>query len=251
MGFFEVILSYPTIIYTILLGVGIVYWSLAIVGLVDFESGGPDLGIDLEPGISVESDIAIDQDISVDSGIPLDPGVSETSGGAGQSEGKVSALASVSTLASYLVALGLGGVPLSVVFSLLALFAWVISSIAALWTIAFLPSGLLRFIVGSGVLIGAFVFAIPAAAVCVRPMRRFFVTHNAISNIALIGQECVVLTGSVDEKFGRAEVPARGAGYHIRVVADTPNNLKRGDTAFIMDYDEAARIYRIVEKRSF
>lgn len=220
MDFFEAILSYPTIVYTALLGVGLVYWLLAIVGLVDFESGGPDLDIDLEPGTSV-TDIDVDEP------------------------------ANVSTLAGYLVALGLGGVPFSVVISLLALFAWVISSIAAIWALAFFPDGLLRFVVASAVLVGALALAIPAAATCVRPMRRLFVTHNAISNVSLIGQECVVLTGSVDEKFGRAEVAARGAGYHIHVIADTPNNLKRGDTALIMEYDEAAGIYRIAETSSF
>lgn len=220
MDFFEAILSYPTIVYTALLGVGLVYWLLAIVGLVDFESGGPDLDIDLEPGTSV-TDIDVDEP------------------------------ANVSTLAGYLVALGLGGVPFSVVISLLALFAWVISSIAAIWVLAFFPDGLLRFVVASAVLVGALALAIPAAATCVRPMRRLFVTHNAISNVSLIGQECVVLTGSVDEKFGRAEVAARGAGYHIHVIADTPNNLKRGDTALIMEYDEAAGIYRIAETSSF
>lgn len=220
MDFFEAILSYPTIVYTALLGVGLVYWLLAIVGLVDFESGGPDLDIDLEPGTSV-TDIDVDEP------------------------------ANVSMLAGYLVALGLGGVPFSVVISLLALFAWVISSIAAIWVLAFFPDGLLRFVVASAVLVGALALAIPAAATCVRPMRRLFVTHNAISNVSLIGQECVVLTGSVDEKFGRAEVAARGAGYHIHVIADTPNNLKRGDTALIMEYDEAAGIYRIAETSSF
>lgn len=220
MDFFEAILSYPTIVYTALLGVGLVYWLLAIVGLVDFESGGPDLDIDLEPGTSV-TDIDVDEP------------------------------ANISTLAGYLVALGLGGVPFSVVISLLALFAWVISSIAAIWVLAFFPDGLLRFVVASAVLVGALALAIPAAATCVRPMRRLFVTHNAISNVSLIGQECVVLTGSVDEKFGRAEVAARGAGYHIHVIADTPNNLKRGDTALIMEYDEAAGIYRIAETSSF
>jgi hypothetical protein len=219
MEFFAAILSYPTLVYTILLGVGLVYWMLAIIGLVDFESGGPDLDVDLDAGEAGDA------------------------GDAGDAESDPH----VSTLAGYLVALGLGGVPFSVVVSLLTLFAWVISSIASLWVLAFLPPGLLRFLVASVVLVGALALAIPAAAVCVRPLRKLFVTHNAISNASLVGQECVVLTSSVDEKFGRAEVPARGAGYHIRIVADTPNDLKRGDTAFIVEYDETARIYRVAK----
>ena len=146
--------------------------------------------------------------------------------------------------------LGLSGVPFSVVISLLTLFAWVASSLAAPWALTFFPEGLLRFVAASCVLVGAFALAIPGTALCVRPMRRLFVTHNAISNASLVGQECVVLTGSVDEKFGQAEVSARGAGYHISVVAATPNNLKRGDTALITEYDRATGIYRIAEKSS-
>jgi hypothetical protein len=225
MGFLEVILSYPTIVYTILLGVGLVYWSLAIIGLVDFEHGGPDLDVDADADLDVapEPEVAV---TDMDVGEPL----------------------KVSVLASYLVALGLGGVPFSVVVSLLTLFAWVISSLGAIWALALFPAGLLRYVAGSGVLVGALALAIPAAAICVRPLRRLFVTHNAVSNASLVGQECVVITGSVDETFGRAEVLARGAGYHIHVVAATPNQLKRGDTALILDYDAAAGIYRIVEK---
>ncbi|MDR2164942.1 MAG: hypothetical protein LBO79_04785 [Zoogloeaceae bacterium] len=218
MEFFAAILSYPTILYTILLGVVLVYWSLAIVGLVDFEHSGPDL--ELEAGSDVDTDI----------------------------ENGETRVEQVSTLASYLVALGLGGVPFSVVVSLLALFAWVISSIAALWVLAWVPTDLLRFLVGSVLLVVSLAFAIPPTALCVRPMRRFFVTHNAISNASLVGQECVILTSTVDEQFGRAEIPAHGAGYHIRIIAGTPNSLKRGDTAIIMEYDEAARLYRVQAK---
>jgi hypothetical protein len=199
---------------------------------VDFESGGPDMGGGLEVEIP---DVDIDVDVDVDVDADVDAGDSP---------------AQLSTLAGYLVALGLNGVPFSVVVSLLTLFAWVISTIASPLVLAFVPGGLLRFVAASAILVGAFAFAIPVTATCVRPMRRLFVTHNAPSNASLVGQECVVLTGSVDETFGRAEVPARGAGYHIRVIAATPNNLKRGDTAFITEYDEAARIYRIVEKSS-
>ncbi|MDR2031173.1 MAG: hypothetical protein LBP86_02695 [Azoarcus sp.] len=223
MDFPETILSYPAALCTVILGVVLLYWVLALIGLVDYESGGP--GLDTGGG---------------------DAGGGEAHGGHsldGEPGG-------IGTLAGYLIALGLNGVPFSVVVSLLALFSWVVCSIAALWLLPFVPAGILRFAAGSVILIGAFVLAVPAAAICVRPMRKLFVTHNAISNTALVGHECVVLTGSVDETFGRAEVPARGAGYHIRVVAETPNDLKRGDIAVIVEYDESARLYRIAEKTS-
>jgi hypothetical protein len=226
MSFFEAILAYPAIVYTVLLGVVLVYWILAIIGLVDFENTGLDLSVEAEPEV----------DVDLDAGAEVD-----ATGEAHHADGGLQ----VSTLAAYLVALGLGGVPFSVVVSLLALFSWMISSIAGPWVLPFAPTAFLHFIVGTVLLVASLAFAIPAAAFCVRPMRRLFVTHEAISNISLVGQECVVSTGSVDEEFGRAEVPARGASYYIRVVADTPNNLKRGDVALIIAYDETARLYRI------
>jgi hypothetical protein len=183
MEFLTAILTYPTVIYTTLLGVVLVYWLLAMVGLVDFESGGPDLdlGLELDAGADVGADVGSDVSLDTHHG-PLD----------GEA-------ASASTLAGYLIAIGLGGVPFSVVVSLLTLFAWAISSIAALWLVQYVPTSILRFLVGTGVLVGAFLLALPLAAATVRPLRKLFVAHNAISNFALVGMRCKVLTGTVDE----------------------------------------------------
>ena len=51
MGFSEAVLSYPAVIHTILLGVVLLYWALALIGLVDYESGGPDLDLDAGYGL--------------------------------------------------------------------------------------------------------------------------------------------------------------------------------------------------------
>ncbi|MDR0996744.1 MAG: YqiJ family protein [Zoogloeaceae bacterium] len=223
-AFFATLLAYPTVLYTVLLGAVLVYWVLALIGLVDFDSTGPDLDID--------TDVEIDTDVSAHD-LP---------------DGEVDG---ISTLAGWLIALGLGGVPFSIVVSLLTLFGWVFCCLLSLWVLPWVPTTLLRLAVGTGVLLTAAALSVPLAACIVRPMRRLFVSHQAISNAALVGQECVVVTGTVDEKFGRAEVPARGAGYRIVVVAETPNTLKRGDRAVIVEYDPVVHHYRIAAKDSF
>jgi hypothetical protein len=149
------------------------------------------------------------------------------------------------TIASYLVAFGLGGVPFSVVVSLLVLVSWTLCSLAALWLLPIVPTALLKFAVGSGFLVGAFALALPITAAAVRPMRKLFVTHSAVSNAALVGMRCRILTGTVDEKFGRAEVDNRGASFNIRVIADTPNSLTRGSSAIILEYDADKACYRV------
>ena len=80
--FIAAVVSYPTAVYTTMLGVVLVYWLLAIIGIVDFDSSGVDL--DLEA----------------------------------HAEGSVT---DVGVLAGYVVAMGLNGVPFSIVVSLLVL----------------------------------------------------------------------------------------------------------------------------------
>lgn len=196
-GFAEIAFAYPTAIYSALLVVVLVYWLLALTGLVDFEESSPDLD------------------------------------------------GTLGTVAGYLVAFGLGGVPFSIVVSLLVLIAWLLSSLAAEIILPLVPTEILGFIAGSGILIAAFACALPLTAVCVRPMRKLFVSHSAVSNQALVGQRCRILTGSVSAGFGRAEVESRGASFNIRVFADEPNTLARGSPAIILEYVPDTGSYRV------
>lgn len=205
-GFLNAALSYPTAIYSVFLAVVSVYWVMALIGVVDFESTGIDIDLDMH------TDGQID-----------DLGV----------------------LASYVVGFGLNGVPFSIVVSLIVLISWTISCLAGMWLMPWVPTLLLQWVAGTVVLVLSFASSIPATATLVRPMRRLFVSHTAIVNASLVGQVCKVVTGSVDEKLGRAEVTRRGANINIRVWAQTPNTLSRGAVARILDYDEAAGRYLI------
>lgn len=211
---FAALTSFPAVVYTVLLGVVLVYWLLAIIGLVDFEAGA-------------------DVDIGADAADAGDIG----DAGDGGPEG-------LSGLAAWLVAFGLNGVPFSIVVSLLALAGWFLTGMASLTLLPLVPDAL-RWAAGAGVLLAAAALSIVIAAQLVRPMRGLFVTHRAISNAALVGQVCKVLTGVVDERQGRAEVAQRGAGINIRVWAPAPNSLRRGDAALITEYDSARQRYRI------
>lgn len=206
-SFIEAATSYPTVIYTALLGVVLIYWLLALLGIVDFESAGLDIDADLHADADADD---------------------------------------IGELAGYLVAFGLNGVPFSVVVTLIVLIAWTLSCLAGMWLLPLVPTTLLRVATGTGVLLASFGAALPVTARTIRPMRGLFVTHSAISNTALVGQTCRVLTSAVDERFGRAEVSTRGAGLNIRVWAHAPNSLAKGSVARIVEYDAAAERYLIV-----
>lgn len=206
-SFYDAATAFPTAIFSALLGAVMVYWVLALIGIVDFDSGHFD----------VDTDLHADADAG-----------------------------DIGDLAGYLVALGLNGVPFSVVVTLLVLFSWTICCLAAMWLLPLVPTSLLRLVAGVAVLPLSFACSLPLTARLIRPMRGLFVSHTAISNAALVGQTCRVLTTSVDENFGRAEVAMRGAGVNIKVWSDSPNKLRKGSTARILEYDEAGERYLIV-----
>lgn len=204
--FIDAAIGYPTAVLTALLLVVLVYWLLALVGWVDFESTGIDL--ELAP---------------------------QTEGDAGE----------LSTLAGYVMALGLSGVPFSIVVSLLVLVAWTLSCLAGEWLMPWVPTLLLHIVVGTGVLLLSVALAIFVTALLVRPLRGLFVTHQAMGNASLVGQTCTVMSQRVDERHGHAEVAQRGANLQIRVHAETPNTLTKGMPAYILEYDDAANRYLI------
>ena len=213
-GLFDTLVSYPTAIWTALLGVVLVYWVLAIIGIVDFESSGIDVDLDT------------DTDLHADG-------------------------ADLGAIASYVVAFGLNGVPFSIVVSLIVLIGWFLTGMFSIYVLAWIPTAFLKAIVGTGAFIASCMLAIPFTARIVRPMRGLFVTHVARSNHSLIGQTCKVLTLEVTEKFGRAEVAERGAGLNIRIWAKTPNTLTKGSVARIVEYDEAGTRYLVEPEAEF
>lgn len=206
-SFTAAIVSYPTAIYTVLLAVVLFYWILGLIGIVDISHGDMSFDTDLHTDIHADD---------------------------------------IGELASHLVAFGLNGVPISLVITLMVLFAWTLNALAGMWLLPLVPTTGLRLIAGTAILLLGFAASIPATALAIRPMRGLFVTHRAQSNTALVGQSCIVLTGNVDEQFGRAEVGTRGSGLNIKVWAKTPNELTKGSRATIIDYDPNGERYLIV-----
>lgn len=202
VSFLDAVIAFPTAIFTTLLGVVAFYWVLALVGLVDFDSGG----------VHTDADLG-DPDLS--------------------------------SLAGLLAAFGLQGVPFTIVASLLVLLAWTLSCMGAMWLLALLPGTIPVYVGGSLLALASVSLAVPIAARLVKPLRGLFVTHTAINNASLVGQHCKVLTQTVDEKAGRAEVAQRGANINIRVWAPSPNPLVRGSMARIVAYEEKTARYRI------
>lgn len=205
-SFLDAAIAYPTAIYTTLLGVVLLYWLLALIGVVDLDLQGAEHGLHVD----------------VDGGM-------EGLGG----------------LASFVVAFGLSGVPFSIVLGLLVVISWTVCCLGGMWLLPWVPGGILHGVAATVLLLLSLVLALPITALLLQPLKGLFVTHNAVSNAALVGQRCKVLTTHVGETFGQAEVSRRGAPINIDVGAQVPNSLKRDSVALILDYDPSTSRYLI------
>ena len=152
----------------------------------------------------------------------------------------------ISSVASYVVAFGLHGVPFSIAVSLVILVSWTLSCLGAMWVLPWLAGAGASYGAGAVLALASLSLAVTVSARMIRPLRGLFVTHSAINNASLVGHTCKVLTQSVDEQVGRAEVAQHGASINIRIWTPVPNALARGSSARIVAYDEKTARYKVV-----
>ncbi|NHZ98491.1 ubiquinone biosynthesis protein [Massilia sp. CCM 8734] len=211
MTLWQLLSSFPTSIPTVLLAVLLVYWVMSIIGLVD-----------VGDSVHLHTDVAH-----------------------GHGAHDLHDLPDLHTLAGYVVALGLGGVPLSVAASVLVFCTWLSTALLHQYALTWLPTETLRMLAGCAVLLFSGGLSIPVAARVLQPLRALFVKHAARTNESLVGQDCRITTQSVDRGFGRADVDSHGVSINIRVWAAVPNALAKGAKAIIVAYDPATQQYEV------
>ncbi|QDH68815.1 hypothetical protein [Marilutibacter alkalisoli] len=208
--FLQIVFSYPTVLFSILLAVAVGYWLLAALGLVEMEA--------------------------LDGWIAPDFDTVEVDGFAGA-----------------LMKFGLGGLPLMLVFTVLVFFAWLLSYFADYLVLRHLPGGWLRLLTGSGVMLGAFVAAVPVTSVVLRPVRKMFEKLRPAPIRSLLGMAGVVRSSVVDARQGTANVEDGGAGLILQVRNDSDGGrtFGRGDRIVLIEYLETENAYRVIGEDEF
>lgn len=154
-------------------------------------------------------------------------------------------------LAGLLLKLGLNGVPVTLILTLLFFFAWLFCYFAELLLLRFLPLGILRYPLGLVVVLAALVLAVPVASMLTRPLRPLFRKLEATSSQSVLGQIAVVRSGRVSLTQGEATLEDGGAGLILRVRADETHGFKRGDRVVLLEYLEAEHAYRVITEDEF
>jgi hypothetical protein len=231
--FLDTILSTPTVVFTVMLIVIVLYWLMVIVGAigVDILHIGEAAGAKLEGmvGGAVEGKIEGIVGGAVEAKIE------------GAVESKIEGLAEPGG-GGFLATLGFGKVPATVVISSLVLWSWALCMLGARlgahlglpgWSLQLLAPVAAVFL--SGLLTG----------LIVQVISRLLGHHEPVRRADLVGKLCTITTGRVDAGFGQALISEHGIDLTVDVRCDPPNSLRRHAQAVIVGHDVEHNYYTV------
>ncbi|MDB4927771.1 MAG: hypothetical protein JWM10_255 [Myxococcaceae bacterium] len=238
----DAVVTFPGAMYTVLLGVVLLYWASMLAGAVDLdllggaEHGGADGAAEgaMHGGGAADAHGGHDVDGGDGDG---DGGDADGDGADGEGDGGV---------LSALGALGLRKLPMTVSVSLLVIWGWLISVLGTV-TLAepaarYLPPGVFRALL----FVVAALASLKLAGVSARPIAPLFVANKASRREHLVGKTAEVSTGRLDAGFGQVLVGDGGAGLLIDARYEGGAALKRGDRVVVSSWD-AEKGYVLVE----
>lgn len=206
--FYQIIASFPTIFFTILLIVVVVYWLLAMLGAADISL--------------LDFDMDVDTDIS-----------------------------SASAITGLMMRLGLHGIPVTIVISLIAIIGWFISYYIVYFFFDFFSGSALRYLLGVPVLFGSSYAAVMLTALAIRPLRRLFHKTQQQTIKRVLGQVAIVRSSLVNNQFGEATLADGGAGLILKVRASGEVEFHRGDRVVLLEYIPEQYVYRVISEQEF
>jgi len=205
-AFLQTALRFPTLAYSIVLAVCVMYWLLAATGLVDGD--GPDLL------------------------------------GDGDADGEASGAAAM------LARLGLSGVPVMIVLTVLAFFGWLGTYFVQLLLLQALPDPM-RWLVGAGVGVAMLLPGVFVTSLLLRPLSRALLRLRPPAEPTVLGRVAIVSTPSVDAGYGQATMDDGGAGLVLQIRHADAARFKRGDRVVLIEYLADQHAYRVMAEEQF
>lgn len=154
-------------------------------------------------------------------------------------------------LGGILLKLGLGGIPLMVVLTVLALFSWVISYFVQFLLINPIGIGLIRWPLALLAMLAVFVAAVFATSFALRPFRNLMARLAPQDARSVIGMSAVVRSAEVDATRGQVAVEDGGAGLILNARADGDAVFRRGERVVLIEQIADANAYRVVGEDEF
>lgn len=246
-------LSFPSVVFTVLLGVVLIYWAFVMVGVIHIGEGSEGA---LEGHIDGATKGLMEGAVDHLGGGHADVGdigsghgdIGDGGGGDGDVDAGDGDDSGQGALAAIMSALHLRSAPATVIFSLIITFAWLVS-VVTMQVVTRMAPAMAGPLLSLAVLLGSFVVALPLTSVAARPLAKVFAPKHAPVKSDFIGRTCTVRTGSVSSKFGEATLSDGGAGLVLRVRVEDGKLLGRGEQALIVDYDPERETYLVEPMR--
>lgn len=242
--FFAATFAYPTLIFTVLLGASAVYWLLVIFGAIGIDA--LDLDVDLE-GATEGAGEGVAEGVAEGAAEGAADGAAQgvVKGIAGGADmGDLGDAMQGGLLGSLFHALNLRAAPMTVVLSVFFFFCWLLTNLGRHYLIDTMGLGPV-WLVGTGLMLGAVVAAVPLTGMFVRPLGKILKVEVPISRKDLIGKVVRIDTSRVDARFGQAQAEDGGAGLIVQVRCDGDNRLGRGSQALVVSYDAVREAYEV------
>lgn len=209
--FLNNILSFPTLFYTGLLGLTLLYWLSSLFGFADFDFS------DSADGIISESTELESTDATASSG--------------------------------WMSKFKLDGIPITISISLVIFFSWMISFLVVHYYQGKIEEEWIAMMLNFWVLLLAPIISAPIVGSLLSPLKPVFqkLKESAEGRKAhsLIGHTAIIRTNKVTTNFGDADIDIEGANLILKVRAEEPNSLKRGDSVVITDYIVDQNTYKV------
>jgi len=209
--------SFPTAIFTFVLGVAVLYWIFAMFGFVEID--------------------ALDVDIP-----ELDGQMSLNAHG----ENSVAEIFS-----GLLLRLGLNGVPVTIIISLIALLGWMISYYLSRFSVTLFGAGWMRFVTGVPIFFASLYTSVLLTAQIIKPLRQFFAKAEQQIQKIILGQTATVRSTRVSQYVGEAILDDGGAGLILKVRSRDEKEFVHGDKVVLLEYDTNQNIYKVISEKDF
>ncbi len=211
--FHQTVTSFPTVIYTVLLIICALYWVIAVLGLVDLEV----------------LDIDMDGDIDVADSIEAQTGI-----------------------AGVLFKLGLNGVPLTIVLTIIAIIGWILCYYSIYFGGALIPDFWPIELAYELVILIVVTFAtVMLTAQIIKPIRSLFSKLEADETKHILGQVVVVRSGIVNKDRGEALMNDGGAGLLLQIRATGDDEFVKGDEVVVIEQNKERNLFRVIAKSEF
>jgi hypothetical protein len=202
----QIAITGANLIPTALLGVVLLYWLLVILGALD-------LGF-------LDFDVSLDGDANVEVDVASPDGV----GG---------------VLQSIMIYFNLGKIPVSILLSVWFILFWMIAML--MFQLLHKPPVFIQL----GLLVPYLLGALFATKIVTIPLKGVLDLKGGISNRETVGQICTLLQDLTPGRLGQGSVKTEGAPLSVNVMVKGELQIKKGDTALIVEKDNEKEIYYI------